>query len=244
MRRRKLILCCICSFHGEETYTPTSPLTDKPTFIIDPIDGTINFIHNFPYACVSLGFAVNRIPVVGVVYNPSTNKLYSAIKGQGAFVDGVQLPLTSASGPAPPLTGLENALVAIEWGSDRSGLNWETKVKTFTKLGRRKEDGGAMVRSFRSLGSAALNICHVAEGTVDVYWEGGCWEWDVCAAWCILVEAGGVIVDGVRPENGWEGREVAVDGRRYLAVRGAQNGVGQREIIEEFWGFVQGDLQY
>lgn len=98
-----------------------------------------------------------------------------------------------------------------------------------------------MVRSFRSLGSAALNICAVAEGTVDLYWEGGCWEWDVCAGWVILEEAGGCIVDG---NPGQWGDRVDLDGRRYLAVRGAEAGNGQREIVEEFWGFVQGKLDY
>lgn len=128
-------------------------------------------------------------------------------------------------------------MVSIEWGSDRAGKNWETKVKTFEKLGGSKESGGAMVRSFRSLGSAALNICAVAEGTMDVYWEGGCWEWDVCAGWIILTEAGGVIVDG--NPGGWETK---LDGRKYLAVRGAPS--GQKEIVEEFWSYIQGTLEY
>ncbi|KAJ6035243.1 uncharacterized protein N7446_009999 [Penicillium canescens] len=226
------------TFHGEETYDPSKPLTDAPTFIVDPIDGTINFIHNFPFACVSLGFAVNRIPVVGVVYNPSTKTLYSAIKGQGAFVNRTtQLPLRGSN--VEPLTGLSNALVAIEWGSDRSGGNFDTKVKTFEKLARSRDDGGAMVRSFRSLGSAALNLCAVAEGTVDLYWEGGCWAWDVCAGWVILSEAGGRMVGGNKGE--WE---ATLDGRKYLAVRGSPGGVGQEEIVKEFWGYIQGEMVY
>ncbi|KAJ5886308.1 uncharacterized protein N7473_008982 [Penicillium subrubescens] len=224
-------------FHGEETYDPTRPLTEAPTFIVDPIDGTINFVHSFPYACVSLGFAINRIPTVGIVYNPSTKTLYSAIKGQGAFRNQeTRLPLKGDH--VEPLSGLPNALVSIEWGSDRSGPNWETKVRTFEKLGQSKEDGGAMVRSFRSLGSAALNLCSVAEGTMDLYWEGGCWEWDVCAAWVILTEAGGIIVDG--NPGGWE---ASVDGRRYLAIRGAPE-AGQKEMVEEFWSYIQGRLEY
>ncbi|KAJ5392372.1 Inositol monophosphatase 2 [Penicillium cosmopolitanum] len=213
------------------------PLTNAPTFIIDPIDGTINFIHNFPHACVSLGFAINKIPTVGIVYNPSTKTLYSAIKGQGAFKnqsrDNSQrerLPLRKPE----PLTGLSNALLAIEWGSDRSGPNWTVKTRTFEKLGASKEDGGAMVRSFRSLGSAALNICAVAEGVVDVYWEGGLLGVG-CLCW-----AGGLVVDG-NPGR-WED-EVSLDGRRYLVIRGAEE-KGQREIVEEFWGFIQGRLTY
>lgn len=224
-------------FHGEETYDPAQPLTDAPTFIVDPIDGTVNFVHGFPCACVSLGFAVGRVPTVGVVYNPVTKNLYSAIRGQGAFLNREQrLPLKGEN--VEPLSGLSNALISIEWGSDRSGANWETKVRTFEKLGQSKENGGAMVRSMRSLGSAALNLCSVAEGTLDLYWEGGCWEWDVCAGWVILAEAGGIMVDG-NPGN-WETR---LDGRKYLAVRGAPE-AGQKEIVEEFWSYIQGKLEY
>ncbi|KAJ5692050.1 hypothetical protein N7462_001473 [Penicillium macrosclerotiorum] len=182
-------------FHGEETYDPARPLTDAPTFVVDPIDGTVNFVHSFPFACVSLGFAVDRIPTVGVVYNPFTKTMYSAIRGQGAYLNReTRLPLRGEN--VEPLSGLPNALIAIEWGSDRRGPNWETKVRTYEKLGQSKEEGGAMVRSMRSLGSAALNLCAVAEGTLDLYWEGGCWEWDVCAGWVILTEAGGIMVDG------------------------------------------------
>lgn len=224
------------AFHGEETYDPAHPLTDAPTFIVDPIDGTANFVHGFPCACVSLGFAVGRVPAVGVVYNPSTKNLYSAIKGKGAFLNReTRLPLKGEN--VEPLSGLTNALIGIEWGSDRSGQNWETKVRTFEKLGQSKKLGGAMVRAMRSMGSAALNLCAVAEGTLDLYWEGGCWEWDVCAGWVILAEAGGIMVDG--SPGGWETR---LDGRKYLAVRGAP--AGQKEIVEEFWSYIQGKLDY
>lgn len=224
-------------FHGEETYDPASPITDAPTFVVDPIDGTVNFVHSFPYACVSLGFAIGRVPTVGVVYNPFTKTLWSAIQGQGAFRNQeTRLPLKGDN--VEPLSGLPNALVSIEWGSDRTGPNWETKVRTFEKLGQSKEDGGAMVRSFRSLGSAALNTCAVAEGTMDLYWEGGCWAWDVCAAWVILTEAGGMMVDG--NPGGWE---TTLDGRKYLAIRGAPQ-AGQKELVEEFWSYIQGRLEY
>ncbi|KGO76682.1 Inositol monophosphatase [Penicillium italicum] len=225
-------------FHGEETYDPARPLTDAPTFVVDPIDGTTNFVHGFPFACVSLGFAVGRIPTVGVVYNPSTKTLHSAIRGQGAFLNReTRLPLKGDN--IEPLSGLANALIAIEWGADRSGNNWETKVRTYEKLGQSKENGGAMVRAMRSLGSAALNLCAVADGSLDLYWEGGCWSWDVCAGWVILSEAGGIMADG--NPGVWEAR---LDGRKYLAVRGSPGGTGQKEMVEEFWSHVQGELKY
>ena len=238
------------AFMGEETYQPGMKLGPEPTFIVDPIDGTTNFVHGYPYVSVSMGFAVDRVPTVGVVFNPFTRKLYTGVCGQGSFVRVVpigggggggeehqqrRLPLKAAD----PLTGLDGCVVAIEFGSDRSGSNWKTKTETWARLGRSKEEGGAMVHSARALGSAALNLCSVAEGTLDVYWEGGCWAWDVCAGWVILTEAGGVIVNG-NPST-W-GAAIPVDHRKYLAVRGAPT--GQRELVEEFWSHVEGTMEY
>ena len=218
---------------GEETFKPGTQLSAKPTFIVDPIDGTTNFVHSHPYVSISLGLAVDRIPVVGVVYNPYTKTLYTAVKDQGAFLNGTtKLPIK----PNPePLGDLSKCLVAIEWGSDRSGNDYQVKADTFKKLALSKDEGGAMVQSFRSLGSAALNVCGVASGHLDAYWEAGCWAWDVCAGWCILNEAGGVMVDA-NPGN-WA---PVLEQRRYLAVRA---GEGQKNLIEEFWGHVQGRFE-
>ncbi|KAL4955462.1 hypothetical protein BDW69DRAFT_118062 [Aspergillus filifer] len=224
-------------FHGEETYDPLRPLTDAPTFIIDPIDGTVNFVHGFPHACVSLGLAINRVPCIGVVFNPFSRTLYSAIRGRGAFLDR-KIPLPLKGDNVKPLRGLQNSIIAVEWGSERTGNNWETKIRTFEKLGQDKENGGAMVRSMRSIGSAALNLCAVAAGTLDLYWEGGCWAWDVCAGWVILEEAGGIVVGGNPGE--WE---AVIDGRKYLAIRAASQ-ASQESLVEEFWSVIQGRLEY
>jgi myo-inositol-1(or 4)-monophosphatase len=216
---------------SQETYKPGDKLTKAPTFIVDPIDGTINFVHRYPYVAISLGFAVDLIPTVGVVYNPFTQALYSAIKGQGAYLNqSEKLPLT----PAYPLV-LSECQVVGEYSSDRSGNDFEVKSKTFAKLVQSKDEGGGMIHSLRGFGSAALNLCGVADGSLDVYWDAGCWAWDVCAGWVILKETGGIIVDG-NPGN-WEPR---IDERRYLAVRG---GEGQKQLIEQFWGLVQGKFE-
>lgn len=69
-----------------------------------------------------------------------------------------------------PLEGLSKALVAVEWGSDRKGHNWAVKYETFAKLAAGPEEGGKMVHSLRSMGSAALNFCAVAAGQIDLYW--------------------------------------------------------------------------
>jgi len=217
---------------GEETYKPGDRLTAKPTFIVDPIDGTTNFVHGYPYVSISLGLAVALVPTVGVVHNPFTGALYHAIRGAGAFLNGsTRLPLR----PAPPLADLAGCLVAVEWGSDRAGNDYDVKVATFRRLGAAREDGGAMVHSLRSLGSAALNCCAVAAGQIDVYWEAGCWAWDICAGWCIVAEAGGLVVDA-NPGN-WE---PSVEERRFLVVR---KGEGQKALVEQFWGNVVGRFE-
>lgn len=249
------------AFVGEETYKPGVRVTDVPTFVVDPIDGTCNFVHGFPEACVSLGFAVDRCPAVGVVYNPYQDLLYSAIRGRGAYqtlganwgLEGGRgrrrrLPLSgSAAGssgsgadPAseerripPPLGDLSTCLVAAEWGSGRDGPNYEAKTTVFKKLCASRETGGAMVHSIRSMGSAALNLCGVAAGHLDLYWEGGCWAWDVCAGWAILTEAGGRVVNA-NPGD-WD---PAIDERKYLAVRAAPDPAQQVAVIEEFWRVV------
>ncbi|KAG5957058.1 hypothetical protein E4U58_006301 [Claviceps cyperi] len=222
------------AFMGEETYKPGMRLGPEPTFVVDPIDGTTNFVHSFPNACISLGLAIERSPAVGVIYNPWQDLLFTAIQGRGAYMTRIKgttpLRLPLAKSPRP-LEGLGTCLVAIEWGSGRDGPNYEIKTDVFKKLAASRETGGSMVHSLRSLGSAALNMAAVAAGQMDAYWEGGCWAWDVCAGWCILKEAGGIMVSGNPGE--WDPE---LESRIYLAVRGAPK--GQKELVEEFWKVV------
>jgi myo-inositol-1(or 4)-monophosphatase len=240
-------------------------LTAKPTFIVDPIDGTTNFVHGHSYVSVSLGLAINYTPYVGVVYSPFMGLLYTAIRGRGAHLTTCfpgrptaeprtvqKLPLR----PPEKLTGVQNAQLCVEWGSDRGGNDMRVKTATFARLVRAKEEQGAMAHSLRSYGSAALNLCGVAAGSIDAYWEAGCWAWDVCAGWCILVEAGGCLV-GANPGEMNAGLET----RRYFAIRGdgeaggqEVDGVGdgqetmrvsqgQKAFIDEFWGYVEGAFE-
>ncbi|KYK59633.1 hypothetical protein DCS_00766 [Drechmeria coniospora] len=217
-------------FMGEESYLPGMRIGPEPTFVVDPIDGTTNFVHSFPNACISLGLAINRSPAVGVIYNPWQDVLFTAIQEDGAYMTRFRgstpqkLPLAKMP---RPLEGLGAALVAVEWGSDRSGHNFELKADVFKQLAASGEDGGSMVHSLRSMGSAALNLAAVAAGQLDAYWEGGCWAWDVCAGWCILKESGGIMVSGNAGDNG-----PTLESRVYLAVRGAPS--GQDEFVKEF----------
>jgi len=104
-----------------------------------------------------------------------------------------------------------------------------------------------MVHGLRAYGSAALNLCSVASGYIDAYWEGGCWEWDVCAGWVVLKEAGGFIVHG----NPRDTKDVDVVleepdlcGRVYLAVRKGQSKEETAQWVTDFWGMIGGRLEY
>jgi len=116
------------------------------------------------------------------------------------------------------------------------------KVDTFKELASAQ---GGMVHALRAYGSAALNLCSVASGFIDGYWEGGCWEWDVCAGWVILEEAGGTIVSGNPPRKGM--RELSnpdLCGRVYLAVRKARSQKEVEDWVKRFWSCTKGELVY
>jgi len=255
-------------FIGEESYAAGSrpPLTDEPTFCVDPIDGTTNFVHGFPYVCISLGLIYKQRPVLGVIYNPFLDQLYTGVKSQGAHLTrgSSSQPLRLPLAPPKPLPSLSQALIAVEWGSDRSKGAIEGKSGSFMRLagdsageeGERVERG-RMAHSLRSLGSAALNFAMVAQGGLDMYWEIGCWPWDVCAGIVIAQESGAVIV-GSAPSfaavsssplssndaGPFDVTPAILTGRKYLVLRalqGEENEVSlaaQKRIVEEFYGCV------
>jgi myo-inositol-1(or 4)-monophosphatase len=153
-----------------------------------------------------------------------------------------RLPLRD---PVPSLPGLHACVVAVEWGSDREGNNWDARAELFSKLGRSAKSGGGMVHGFRSTGSAALSMCAVAAGELDVCWEAGAWSWDVCAAWAIVEEAGGRVVDS-HPREGaktWAERAPALDGRTFLSIRAAGE-KEQEKIVDDIWALTTMRFQY
>ena len=83
-------------FLGEESYHPGLRLTSAPTYVCDPVDGTTNFVHAYPYVSISLAFVNNFIPCVGVVYNPFTRELYHSIRGSGAYLNLIPLECSSS----------------------------------------------------------------------------------------------------------------------------------------------------
>ncbi|CDS09285.1 hypothetical protein LRAMOSA10645 [Lichtheimia ramosa] len=220
-------------FIGEETMAEgvQSEFTDAPTWIVDPIDGTTNFVHSHPYVAVSIGLTIGKEPVVGVVYCPLMDELYSAAKGLGAYLnETISLPMVRS-----PLEDLSQCLVATEAGSDRTPEVFDKKIEFIRTLLGQKQCHGKQAHSIRCTGSAAINMCTIAKGVVDVYWEVGCWEWDVAAAVVIVRESGGIVVSG---DNKRDLSPVNIFGRKYLAIRAAQDLQSQIKIAEQMWEII------
>ncbi len=219
------------AFLGEESYSASCEkeyLIDDitPTWCVDPLDGTVNFTHLFPMCCISIGFILSGIPTIGVIYAPLLGQLFSARRGHGAFLNETQ-PLPLIPSLPLPSNAPKGCLFACEWGKDRrdiEGGNLHRKVASFVNMAAEiggRGGKGAMVHGVRSLGSAAMDLAYTAMGAVDIWWEGGCWEWDVCAGVVILEEAGGLVTTANPPQN-WETTEIErarLGGRLYLAVR-------------------------
>ncbi|CAF4363601.1 unnamed protein product [Rotaria magnacalcarata] len=170
-------------FIGEESTAlgTKSSFTDDPTWIIDPIDGTTNFVHGFPFIAISVALAISKQVVLGIVYNPITDQLYSAIRGRGAFRNG---QIIKCSGQK----SLSLSQILGEYGPNRDPAILDTKCKTLETIVEK-------VHSIRAMGSAALNLCLVAEGSCDAYFEYGVHIWDYAAGDLIAREAGAYTCD-------------------------------------------------
>ncbi|MCL4141009.1 UNVERIFIED_CONTAM: hypothetical protein GTU68_065593 [Idotea baltica] len=155
------------------------PGTSGVVWHIDPIDGTTNFIYGIAAYCVSIGVEVSGSMTVGVVYNPVVDELFHAELGGGAFLNGESIQ-ANAGGEMP------KALVATGFGYGPEQRRAQAKVLT-----------GLMpeVRDIRRIGSAALDLCAVACGRVDAYFEAGLNLWDLAAGWLIATEAGAICDD-------------------------------------------------
>ncbi len=168
---------------GEEGASVTG--TSGVTWVVDPIDGTTNFAFGYPAFCTSIAAEVEGQAVIGVVHDPVRGQTFSAVRGVGAFLDGTTLEGTSLEGTAlavrsagPPLA---HALVGTGFGYDAD---------------RRAAQGAVLarvlphVRDIRRAGSAALDLCTVACGRLDAYYERGLQHWDHAAGALIATEAG------------------------------------------------------
>jgi inositol-phosphate phosphatase / L-galactose 1-phosphate phosphatase len=194
---------------GEESVgTGTIPsITNEPTWIIDPIDGTTNFANGIPLSCVSIAFCMDRIPVMGVVYAPLLKEWYMAMTGHGAYRNGIRL-LDRRCGnvdrietsSAMSTKALRDAVVCFEFGYVQRD---ESAVDTLLTGLRNVLLHGC--RTTRQFGSGVLDMCYVATGRVDVVYAGlageGWKPWDYAAAMVIIQETGAIIetLDGMEP---------------------------------------------
>ena len=148
---------------------------------IDPIDGTTNFVHGIPFCAISVGIWEAQQPVAGVVYNPVLNELYFAQHGQGATLNGAALRVDDTA-------TLTRALIATGFPYTKidKGQDFDWVMQSMASL-------LPCTRDIRRLGSAALDLCHVAKGTFSGYYEINLKPWDVAAGILILLEAGGKV---------------------------------------------------
>lgn len=172
------------SFIGEESVAAGAPsiLTDNPTWIIDPIDGTTNFVHRFPFVSVSIGFTVKKEIEFGIVYSCIEDKLYTARKGKGAFCNGAPIKVSGQE-------DISQSLVLTEMGFKQDPVKFQTMLANIRAILT------IPVHGVRSPGSAAVNMCLVACGSADAYYHMGIHCWDMAGGAAIVTEAGGVIMD-------------------------------------------------
>lgn len=157
-------------------------LTEQPPsrykWIIDPLDGTTNFAHRFPAYCISIGVECDGRVIAGVVYDPTRDDLFTAQIGHGAFLNGTPITVSSTD-------HLDHALLVTGFGYDiRENPN--NNLNHFARFALK-------VQGLRRTGTAALDLCYVAAGRFDGFWEVKLNPWDMAAGVVILLEAGGKV---------------------------------------------------
>jgi len=189
-------------FIGEESVAggEKCTLTDEPTWVIDPIDGTTNFVHTNPQICTILAFMVEKEVKFGIVHNPILGQTWTARLGLGAFYNNKKMSVSECK-------DLDKALLIQEMGAkDAKKVDMVNKnLQTFIPK----------VRSIRAYGSAGINLAYLAMGSVDAYFEFGFHIWDYAAPCLLVTEAGGVVLDV-------DGGQVDYLARRMLAASSQQ----------------------
>ncbi len=176
-----------CKFMGEEEDEHIID-PDTPTFILDPIDGTTNFIHDFKMSAVSLALAHKGEILMGVIYNPFTDEMFYAERGCGAYCNGERIAVSEIDDFSEALAGIGTA--------PYHKVKTEAYFKLYHKIFMEAVD-------FRRAGSAALDGSFTAAGRLECYLEYGLRPWDFSAAIVICEEAGGKVTD-------WDGERIDI----------------------------------
>ncbi len=165
----------LCEEGDNSNFTPK-----KYTFVLDPVDGTTNLIHRYRQSAVSLGLLIDGEPAAGVVYNPFNRELFWAEKGCGAYFNGKEMKVS-------PETNFSKSVITIgtmPYYKEYADKNFEMFKRIYLDA-----------VDIRRTGSAALDLCYVADGRTEAFFERGLKAWDFCAGAVILTEAGGKITD-------------------------------------------------
>jgi len=158
--------------YGEEGENPRR-------WIIDPIDGTTNFVHQIPFYCVSIAFEVDGVLEIGVIYAPENDELFSAKKNKGAFLNEKAIQRSTKN-------TLDAALVATGFVTNKQSISLAENLALFNAI-------TPNTRGIRRLGSAALDLAYIAAGRLDAFWEFDLCPWDIAAGILIVEEAGGKV---------------------------------------------------
>lgn len=167
-------------------------------WVIDPLDGTTNFAHQYPVFSVSIGLMIHGIPRVGVILDPSQHRLYQAVSGGGAMCN--QQPIHVS-----PTSQLQHSLLVTGFAYDRR----ETPDNNYAEFCYLTH----LTQGVRRGGSAAIDLAHIASGRLDGYWERGLCPWDIVAGIVLVQEAGGVV-------SAYDGSGVDIQSGRILATNG------------------------
>jgi myo-inositol-1(or 4)-monophosphatase len=167
------------------------------TWIVDPLDGTTNYSRRLPCFCTSIALSHQGVVILGVVYDPLRDDLFQAERGKGAYLNGESLRVSHVE-------SLAGALVGFDWA--RAQAEREVIAHLVAQM-------ALQVRTLRTLGAAALGLCYVAAGWLDVYFHFSLSAWDAAAGALIVQEAGGVASD-------FTGHPWQIGSRRCLASNG------------------------
>ena len=174
------------ALEGKPGVKSASPKSEY-RWIIDPLDGTTNFIHGFPQYCVSIALRHRGAIEHGVVYDPSKNELFTASKGRGAFLDDRRIRVTKCA-------NLKDALVG-------TGFPFK-EMSRIDLYFRQLREVMQTSSGVRRAGAAALDLAYVAAGRLDAFWELGLSPWDMAAGALLIQEAGGMVGD-LTGDAGW-----------------------------------------
>lgn len=181
---QKKIVSLICAQYPDHGFLTEEPDPDLPstrdiTWIIDPIDGSLNYSKGQPLFAVSIAAAIGESLVVGVVFDPCRDELFSAARGSGFFLNGRKKVAKWAE-------TLESAVIGFDWG--RTNAAREFTHRALSPVCKR-------VFALETLGSASLSLAWTAAGRIDGYFSYGLDTWDIAAGSVMLLEAGGQVID-------------------------------------------------